>query len=138
LSDVLESVRRDIAEPWPPRTLAGSPRGTLGMADAYADGVGAEVARARASCAAFDLSHAAPINVSYHDPEGFLLELSGRSTARGGEIDLVDPTTHTFVDRVLALPRFGTQRTLLGSAMDRAYLHDWLRMRAAPTKKRAK
>jgi hypothetical protein len=97
----------------------------------YAGGVDEEVARARSSSAVFDLSFGAPLRVAYNDPEGFLRELTGQSTARAGEVDLLDPLTRAVADRALVVPLFVASRTVLGSALDRGYLHDWLRARGA-------
>jgi glycine cleavage system aminomethyltransferase T len=138
MADILDSVRRDVADPRPSHALGGvAEANEIVPPSEYGDGVDAEVARARTSCAVFDLSHAAELRVSYNEPEAFLLELTGRSTQRAAEVDLVDPRTGAFADRALVVPLFGASRLLRGSAMGPAYLHDWLRARAAEQKGKA-
>src|SRR6185437_11605628 len=80
---------------------------------------------------------AAELRLSYNDPEAFLSALTGRSTQRAGEVDLVDPETNAFVDRALVVPVLGASRIVRGSAMGPAYLHDWLRARGAEQKAKA-
>ena len=97
------------------------------------EGTTAEVERARSSCAVFDLSQSTPIRVSYNDPVDFVRSLAPTWDGRTeGEIDLVDPETGAFADRAhVSLAFEGRAVQLLGSAIDRACLHDWLRARAA-------
>src|SRR6185437_11861913 len=110
MAQILDSVRRDVDDPRPPHALGGMERSPAIVPPPEHDGVEAEVARARASCAVFDLSHGAELRVSYNDPEGFLSALTGRSTQRAGEVDLVDPETNAFVDRALVVPVLGASR----------------------------
>jgi hypothetical protein len=137
MAAILDSVRRDVDDPRPPHALAGLAHAPALVPPPEYDGAEAEVARARASCAVFDLSHAAELRVAYNDPEGFLLELTGRSTQRAGEVDLVDPETKAFVDRALVVPLSGASRMVRGAAMGPGYLHDWLRARGAERKAKA-
>lgn len=97
------------------------------------DGAEAEVVRARTDCAVFDLSQGTPVRVAYNDPLGFVRSLApGWDGQTEGEIDLVDPETGAFADRVhVGVAPEGRAVQLLGSAIDRACLHDWLRARAA-------
>jgi hypothetical protein len=137
MPDILDSVRREVEDPRPPHAAAGIPHATALAPPLEYDGVEAEVSRARSSCAVFDLAHASEVRVSYNDPEGFLLELTGRSTQRAGEVDLVDPATGALADRALVLPLFGASRIVRGSVMGPSYLYDILRARAAERKGKA-
>lgn len=104
---------------------------TLGMPRCYPEGTEREIARVRARCGVIDATDASHVKVSYDGARDLVATLApGWSGAGPAEIDLFDPESKRFVDRALVLPG-AHSLVLLGSAVDRGYLHGWLRNQAA-------